>query len=289
MRSSDKVENHNQTTIDVDGPTEELVNLPTGKPHVSFSEVKLWKECSYRHHLVHVKKIDCFKPSPILAFGTAVHACLEKYILTRNLDVQVCLDVLDAEWEKHKDLSDIFNDESLKKAKSESTTILLEVPSFFDREFPGWEVVDAEHKLYEKIDGHPHAFKGFIDGIIKCKGKRGEDLYWILDHKTSGRGWFREQKSDETKKYQLALYKNYWSKKNPQVPFKDIRCAFVILKKTAKEGEHCELFSVSMGDVPVKRSLKVVGNMITSVKRGVALKNRDSCTWCEFKGTEHCI
>ena len=23
--------------------------LPTGKPHVSFSEVKLWKECSFRH------------------------------------------------------------------------------------------------------------------------------------------------------------------------------------------------------------------------------------------------
>jgi len=32
----------------------------------------------------------------------------------------------------------------------------------------------------------------------------------------------------------------------------------------------------------------VVSNMITSVKRGIALKNRDSCTYCEYKGTEHC-
>jgi hypothetical protein len=24
------------------------------------------------------------------------------------------------------------------------------------------------------------------------------------------------------------------------------------------------------------------------VKRGISLKNRDACTWCEFKGTEHC-
>ena len=54
-----------------------LENLPTGKPHVSFSEVKLWKECSWHHKLVHIKKLSSFLPSPILEFGTAVHAaCL---------------------------------------------------------------------------------------------------------------------------------------------------------------------------------------------------------------------
>ena len=261
--------------------------LPTGKPHVSFSEVKTWKDCSYRHHLTHVKKIDFFKPSPVLEFGTAVHASCEKYLLTREMDVKLCHDALDEAWAKHSGQEE-FSEKALKVAKAESEVILSEVPAFLDREFPDWSVVDAEHALYESMEGHPHAFKGFIDGVIKCKGKRGEDLYWIIDWKTSGRGWFREQKADETKKYQLALYKNYWSKKNPQVPFKDIRCAFVILKKAAKAGEHCELFSVSMGDVPVQRSLKVVGSMLTSVKRGVAIKNRDSCTWCEFKGTEHC-
>ena len=90
-------------------------------------------------------------------------------------------------------------------------------------------------------------------------------------------------------KAQLALYKNYWCQKNPQVSPKDVRCGFVLLKKAAKKGEHCELFAVSLGDVPIQRSLKVVSSMITSVKRGISVKNRDSCTYCEFKNTEHCV
>jgi hypothetical protein len=261
--------------------------LPTGKPHVSFSEVKLWKECSFRHGLVHIKKIDLSKPSPVLDFGTAVHASCEKYLLTREMSPQIAFDHMEKAWKKHEGNPD-FSSESLAKAKVEVAQILSEVPTFLDTEFPNWEVVDAEHQLYEPVEGHPHAFKGFIDGVIKAKGKRGETIYWILDWKTTVRGWFKEKRSDEMVKAQLALYKNYWCQKNPDVPFKDVRCGFVLLKKTAKPGEHCELFSVSLGDVPIKKSLKVVGNMLTSVKRGIAVKNRDSCTYCEYKNTEFC-
>lgn len=262
-------------------------NLPTGKPHVSFSEVKLWKDCSYRHNLVHIKKIDVFQPSPVLDFGTAVHAACEHYLLTRELKPEIAIDHLKKSWETHLGKPG-FDEVALQNAINEATSILIEVPGFLDENFPEWSIVDAEHYLYEAVEGHPHAFKGFIDGVIKSKGKRGEDLYWIIDWKTSARGWFREQRQDETKKYQLALYKNFWSKKNPNIPFKDVRCAFVILKKQAKLGEHCELFTVSLGEVPIQKSLKVVNNMLTSVKRGIAIKNRDSCTWCEFKGTPHC-
>jgi len=261
--------------------------LPTGKPHVSFSEVKLWKECSYRHNLVHVKKLDFSKPSPVLEFGTAVHSACEDYLLTKVMKAEICMNALEEAWRKKSGQED-FTPKSLETAKLEAAQILAEVPAFLEREFPGWEVVDAEHQLYEPVEGHPHAFKGFIDGVIKAKGKKGETVYWILDWKTTQRGWFREKRSDDMVKSQLGLYKNYWHQKNPQVPFKDIRCGFVLLKKAAKPGEHCELFSVSLGEVPIKRSLKVVSNMLTSVKRGIALKNRDACTWCEFKGTEHC-
>ena len=261
--------------------------LPTGKPHVSFSEVKLWKECSFRHHLIHIKKVDLSKPSPVLDFGTAVHASCENYLLTREMNSQIAFDHLDKAWKKHEGNPD-FSSTALEKAKNEVSQILAEVPTFLDNEFPEWQVVDAEHKLYEAVEGHPHAFKGFIDGVIKAKGKRGETIYWILDWKTTIRGWFREKRSDEMVKAQLALYKNYWCQKNPQVPLKDVRCGFVLLKKSAKPGEHCELFSVSLGEVPIKKSLKVVGNMLTSVKRGIAIKNRDACTYCEYKGTEHC-
>ena len=262
-------------------------DLPTGKKHISFSEVKLWKECSYRHRLFHINKIDLSKPSPVLEFGTAVHAACEDYLLTKQMKPEICFNLLDEAWRRHS-TSKEFTEKLLHDSKEESKSILSEVPAFLDNTFPGWETVDAEHQLYESVEGHPHAFKGFIDGVIKAKGKKGEDLYWILDWKTSQFGWMKNKKSDEVTKYQLALYKNFWHKKNPNIPFKNIRCGFVILKKKSKPGKHCELFSVSIGDVPVQRSLKVVNNMISSVKRGISIKNRDSCTWCEYKNTEHC-
>ena len=261
--------------------------LPTGKQHISFSEVKLWKECSFRHHLTHIKKIDLSKPSPILEFGTAVHSSCENYLINKIMDYRFAFDHLDQAWKKHEGNKE-FTQDSLEKAKNEATIILSEVPDFLDKEFPEWEVVDAEHQLYESVEGHPHAFKGFIDGVIKAKGKRGETIFWILDWKTTQRGWFREKRSDEMVKAQLALYKNYWCQKNPNIPLKNVRCGFVLLKKSAKLGEHCELFTVSLGEVPIKRSLKVVSNMLTSVKKGIALKNRDACTFCEYKDTQYC-
>ena len=52
---------------------ENNTQFPTGKPHISFSEIKQWKECGYRHKLVYIDKIDTFEDSPYLHFGTAVH------------------------------------------------------------------------------------------------------------------------------------------------------------------------------------------------------------------------
>ena len=273
------------TSQESEKPNFEL--LPTGKHHVSFSEVKTWKECSFRHKLTYIKKIIAFKPSPILEFGTAVHAACEDYLLTRDMKEKICIDHLIKAWKDNEGVEN-FDNASFKIAERDAMIILSEVPSFLDREFPGWEVIDAEHQLYEQIENHPHAFKGFIDGVIKCKGKRDEDLIWILDWKTSANGWRKEKRSDTMVQSQLALYKNYWLQKNPSFQMKNVRCGFVILKKSAKLGQHCELFSVSMGEVPIGRSLKVVSSMITMVKKGVAVKNRDNCMWCEYKGTEHC-
>ena len=37
------------------------LKLLTGKPHVSFSEIKDWVECSYRHKLIHIDKLSTFE------------------------------------------------------------------------------------------------------------------------------------------------------------------------------------------------------------------------------------
>jgi hypothetical protein len=267
-----------------DPPT--FVNLPTGKPHVSFSEMRDWQDCSFRHQLKHVKHIDLGKPGPLMDFGTAVHSACESYLRTRVMDNTIAHNSLTKTWEKYKGVEG-FDEKSLAQFFIEADAILAEVPKFVDDQFPGWEFVDAEHQLYESIPNTQHAFKGFIDGVIKTKDKKGNDLIWLIDWKTTSWGWASYKKSDPHVTAQLVLYKNFWSTKTGTNP-KSVRCAFALLKRAAKPGNHCELVKVSVGEVTSGRSLKVIGNMLSSVRRGVAIKNRSSCLYCEYKDTEHC-
>lgn len=264
----------------------EYVDLPTGKMHISFSELRDWKECSYRHKLKYIMKIDLGKPGPLLDFGTACHASCESFLKTRNMDVDIALSLMSDTWKKNKDIPG-FEPATLDKFLKEAKSILADVPTWMEQTFPGWEFIDSEHYLYEPIIGHPHAFKGFIDGIIKCKNARNKQLTWLVDWKTTSWGWSIDKKTDDMVRAQLVLYKNFWSTKTGTNP-KDVRCGFILLKRSAKPGQHCELVTTSVGDVTSKRSLKVVNNMLTSVKRGIALKDRSSCTFCDYKDTPHC-
>ena len=263
-----------------------LENLPTGKPHVSFSELRDWQECSYRHKLKHVNKIDLSTPAPVLDFGTAVHACCENYLKTKVLEPQIALDMLEKAFESNKDKPE-YSSALLNSYKKEALSITNDIPKFLEDNFSNWELIDAEHSLYERMEKYPHAFKGFVDCIIKVKGKRGEDLYWVLDWKTTSWGWNNEKKSDPDVARQLIFYKNFWSKKTNTNP-KNIRCGFILLKRTAKPGAHCELVTISVGDVTTDRSVKILNNMVGSIRKGIAIKNKNSCTYCPYKNTEHC-
>lgn len=266
------------------GPKFEL--LPTGKPHISFSELRDWDSCSYRHRLKYVLKIDLGKPGPLMDFGTAVHASCEDYLRTREMKPEIALDMIRAVWEKNAAVKG-FEPAGLEQYLKEARDILADVPAWMEETFPGWQFVDAEHFLYEPIEGSPHAFKGFIDGIITCQGPRNKTLTWLLDWKTTGWGWTSEKKSDPAVRGQLTLYKNFWASKTGTDP-KDVRCAFVLLKRSGKKGARCELITSSVGEVTTGRSLQVINNMLASVKRGIALKNKANCTYCDYKDTEHC-
>lgn len=260
--------------------------LPTGKPHVSFSEIRDWDACSFRHRLKYVLKIDMGRPGPLLDFGTAVHAACEDYLRTREMKPQIASDMIRAVWEKNRALEG-FEAEGLDRYLQEAEAILADVPAWLETTFPGWEFVDAEHYLYEPIEGKPHAFKGFIDGIITCRGPRNKTLTWLLDWKTTSWGWSAEKKSDPVVRSQLTLYKSFWTTKTG-TNIQDVRCGFILLKRSAKPGAHCELVTSSAGEVTIDRALRVVNNMVTSVKRGIALKNKANCEYCDYRNTEHC-
>lgn len=263
-----------------------MSNFPTGKEHISFSELTDWYACSWRHKLKHVDKIDLFEPNPFVVFGSNIHKGCEEIINTRTVNIETILfdlknDLLELSWKKEWGI--------LETWLEEARNILIDIPPFLDLTFPNWECVSAEQKIVEDIEGTNIKFKGFIDGIIKVNEK-GKDKIYIIDFKSSIFGWTRYKKQDSTPggiQAQLRLYKHFYSLQSG-VPLSDIRCGFVILKRKAKAGKHCEFFKISVGDETRKRTLKVVNNMINSIERRIALKNRFSCKFCDYYETEHC-
>ena len=77
------------------------VVFPTNKPHVSYSEIRNWKECPYRHKLIYIDKLVKDEPSPYLSYGTALHAAVEDFLNTGVMNPGIALEEIKSEWEKH--------------------------------------------------------------------------------------------------------------------------------------------------------------------------------------------
>ena len=181
-----------------------------GPPRISYSELKNWKECPYRHKLTYIDKLSVDEPSPYLSYGTAVHAALEEFLKTKKMDVSIALEEIKSEWAKHG-----FDSEEWIKSQADyrasqgwrpkahnylsewlewAENCLNEIPDFLNNEFDEWETVSAEEELYEFVEGYDIFFKGFIDALLKVKIKNKE-YYYVLDWKTAGAwGWKRDKK-----------------------------------------------------------------------------------------------
>lgn len=284
--------------------SKDLPILPNHKPHVSYSEVRNWKECAWRHKLAYIDKIDSFEPSPYLSYGTAVHDGIENFLLTGNMDIPAVLSEIKKEWDTHGFDSKAFIKKQADHRASNgwkpkdhvyidtwlqyATDSLEEIPDFLSNQFGDYEVISAEEQLYEHVPAVDAYFKGFIDALIKTKDAKGKETYWVIDWKTAGdKGWFASKKRDILTWAQIALYKHFWRSKN-NIDIKSVKCGFVLLKRGAKPGNICELVKVSVGPKAEDKCMSILRSMVLSMKRGIYLKNRRSCLFCDYKGTEHC-
>jgi hypothetical protein len=272
------------------------------KEHISYSELKQWKECSWRHKLLYIDKIQTFEESPHLHYGTIIHDACEHYLKTRELKIDEVKVKIKSAWDEHGFDSDDFIVLQSNRAKLQgwnykhskikewliwAENSLLSLPVFLEETFPKWEIVSAEDALYESINNFDTKFKGYIDCIIKIPYK--EDYkYWIIDWKTSsGRGWSIEKQRDFLIQSQVILYKYFWGTKN-SIALKNIQCGFVLLKKVKKINKSCQLLKVSSGPKSIEKSSKIIRNMLKSLDSKMYLKNRDSCKFCDFNNTSYC-
>lgn len=276
--------------------------FPTNKEHVSYSEVKTWKECPWKHKLMYVDKIETYENNPYAEFGTIVHDTIERYLKTGEMTVDDVEDRLRAKWDEYQFDSEEYiakvtaqrkkfdlkyRHEAFDSWVKSAHNILSSIPEFMEYNFGDWEYISAEEQIYEEMPDLGLNFKGFIDAIIKSK-KNGKEKYWVIDWKTTGpRGWYTDKRRDFLTQAQVGLYKKFWAQREG-IDLKSIGCGYALLKRNTKPEKCAWFMSVSVGPKFITKSEKLLESMVRSVRKGMNLKNRSNCKFCPFYQTEHC-
>ena len=254
--------------------------------HISFSEAKNWNFCPFYHKLMNIDKVKGFEGNVFTAFGNAIHDTCEK-MMTEGLDDKKSFFQL-----KFKEIienlpENVEKDQKLiDSMQNQASPILDEILPALKEEFSEYEVLAAEEDLMEFIDDFPcedkNKFKGFIDLVIKTS----DGKVHIIDWKTCSWGWDARKRSDPMMTYQLTFYKHYWAKKHNVDP-KMIETYFALLKRTSKN-DKVEIFRVTSGKIKTKNALNFLQKAIYNIENKNYVKNRLSCSKCEFHKTEHC-
>jgi len=249
---------------------------------ISFSELKNWTECPYRHKLIHIDKLPYFSGNEYTSFGTAIHHLCENIVLKDTEDKYSLF--LDKFEEELSNLNSELNENLIEDMKIQAKNLCNYILPELKHVFGDYEVVSVEEEILEDIDeieSYGRKFKGFIDLVIKANGK-----YHIIDWKTCSWGWDSRKKTSPMTTYQLVYYKHYFSKKHDIDP-KNIETYFALLKRTAKK-DNVEIYRVTAGKKKTQNSLKMLEKAAINIERKNFIKNRLSCDRCEFRKTANC-
>jgi ATP-dependent exoDNAse (exonuclease V) beta subunit len=256
------------------------------RTHISFSELKIWNECPYKHKLVYKDNIKEFLGNEYTAFGTAIHYVCEKAVEDEKADLLSIfntkfLEELTLLTEKKVEIKKDLVNQMRKQGKNMLSLIL---PALKET-FIDFEVISAEENLLIPIENIDLLFKGFIDLILKTP----DGKYHVIDWKTCSWGWDSKRKTDRMTTYQLTLYKHFFAKKYNIDP-KNIETHFALLKRTAKSN-NVEIFRVTSGAKKTENALNLLNKAAYNIINNNHVKNRLSCTYgygCEFYKTQYC-
>ena len=249
------------------------------KPHISYSELKIWSECSWRHKLEYVEGLNPFKGNEHTSFGKALHAVSEKFVPNHKaqdpeayFENEFLNELKDL---KRKDSDVILDAKLIQEMRIQGTKLAPQiVPSLKDH-FGEYNLVSVEEKLYESLEKNNKKFKGFIDLVLEKNG-----IYHVIDWKTCSWGWNSKKKQDRILTYQLTLYKHFFAKKH-NIDAKNIKTHFALLKRTAKTNQ-VEIFEVKSGPKKTENALNLLNTALYNIENKRFIKNKLSCLYCPF-------
>ena len=258
--------------------------------HLSFSAVKDFSFCPYYYKLSRVEKIKPFTGNLYTAFGTAIHSTCEEMLL-KNFNIkqneyfyrQFYLELKKLD----KDILESCTEAEQDQFVEQGYKVLSEFPSFMEKTFGKYKVISTEEQIRSKIilseqTVYDYDFLGFVDCVIKTDDGR----YHVIDWKTCSWGWDFRRKTDTMTTYQLSYYKHFYSKMSG-IDFDNIDTHFVLMKRTAKK-DVIELVEVPNGQLKVNNALKLLENTAYNVDGENFIKNKLSCSRCDFHKSVHC-
>ena len=271
---------------------------------VSFSQYQIYKTCPHQWYLTYVKKLQPFKPSIHLIFGTAFHETLQNYLKVMYEQSATAADKIHLPtyfkaklielYKQNSSFGHFSTPEELNEFYEDAVAILEFFKKkrgvFFSKkssELVGIEI-PINGPIVEGIESVK--MKGFIDLVIYDKIV---DKYTIYDIKTSTRGWSDYEKKDQTKISQILLYKRFFSVLR-DVPEDKIDVQFFIVRRKINENlefapKRVQEFIPANGVKKVKDAFEDFQNFVKDVftpdgdyQEKTYLKNIDKCKFCPY-------
>lgn len=160
--------------------------------HLSASTVNTFNDCPYKLYRSKQEGRKAVSDNDSLEFGTLIHKVLEAYHTSSLFDKRTLLDIYKEEWEKCW-VNDYtrFNDGLTMLKNYMSTEYYARKPLMVEKDFT------------LEIDGLDIPIRGFIDRIDDLGFGMFEDMYEIVDYKTSFKNKTPWEMDDDL---QLSMY-----------------------------------------------------------------------------------
>ena len=287
---------------------------PRANKHISYSQLSSFATCEKQWYLTYVKKLAAYQPSIHAVFGTAMHETVQTWLEVLYHDKVKTANELDLDALLYQNLIKAYKSQKAQNTHEHFTTqeelnlFYIDgknILNFLKKKRGGYfstkgvYLAGIETLLYQEL--RPGVkFKGLIDLVFYDERV---DEWTIMDIKTSTSGWNSYAKTDDKKKAQILLYKEFFSRQF-DIPLDKIKVEYFILKrKVPKDAEFASMqkrvqeFRPADGPRKMKQAVNLMENFVLNAvdqqgqyveKEYTTNPSKSACMFCGIKKMRLC-
>ena len=287
---------------------------PKANKHISYSQLSSFATCEKQWYLTYVKKLAAYQPSIHAVFGTAMHETVQTWLEVLYHDKVKTANELDLDALLYQNLIKAYKSQKAQNTHEHFTTqeelnlFYIDgknILNFLKKKRGGYfstkgvYLAGIETLLYQEL--RPGVkFKGLIDLVFYDERV---DEWTIMDIKTSTSGWNSYAKTDDKKKAQILLYKEFFSRQF-DIPLDKIKVEYFILKrKVPKDAEFASMqkrvqeFRPADGPRKMKQAVNLMENFVLNAvdqqgqyveKEYTTNPSKSACMFCGIKKMRLC-